>query len=371
MDMVVNHSGRGARIALQRPSWLHDDATCASLANPVIQCSLHGLPDFAQEQPVVADYLTALSKRWVARVQPDGIRLDTAKHMPPSYLATSFVPGVRAASDRSLFLIAEVFDTDAISHIQPELDAGFDSAFHFPLQHALVETFAKGGSVNAVGDAVADTMRTFGRDRALRLVTMLDNHDMPRFMTAAPQGLSVEEMDRRYAIALTALFTLPGIPQIYQGDELGMVGVYPDNRRDMPAWAWDASTRIGLHDGTFGHADTSWSLTKRVAMLRASEEALWRGDYEELSRQTVGGANVLVFVRRSRSGALLVVLGNDDEAREVSVPLGSHPAWHDESVLEGLLGGGAPPRVAVREQRIVLTVPPKTAAIYRASATPH
>jgi len=106
-------------------------------------------------------------------------------------------------------------------------------------------------------------------------------------------------------------------------------------------------------------------------MLRASEEALWRGDYEELSRQTVGGANVLVFVRRSRSGALLVVLGNDDEAREVSVPLGSHPAWHDESVLEGLLGGGAPPRVAVREQRIVLTVPPKTAAIYRASATPH
>lgn len=375
MDMVVNHAGRGARIARERPTWLHDEATCASRGDPVVECPLHGLPDFAQEQPVVADYLTGLSRRWVSRVKPDGIRLDTAKHMPPGYLATSWVPGVRSASARELFLVAEVFDTDSIAHVLPELDAGFDSAFHFPLQHALSVAFAQGGSVNAVADVVASTLGTLGQDRALRLVTMLDNHDMPRFMTPV-SGLSPAERDRRYAVALTALFTLPGIPQIYQGDELGMIGAYPDNRRDMPAWAWSAATRSDarVHDGTFGDAQASWSLVKKLAALRSSEDALWRGGYEELARQTTGGANALVFTRRSAAGSVLVVLGNDDAPRELVVSLVSRaprPAWSDGTTLEELVGAGATPHVTIDRGRVAIVLPPRTAAIYRANPAPQ
>lgn len=262
-------------------------------------------------------------------------------------------------------MIAEVFDTEAISHVLPELGAGFDSAFHFPLQHALVETFAKGGSVNAIADAVAETMNALGQDRALRLVTMLDNHDMPRFMTAAPPGLSAEDQGRRYAIALTALFTLPGIPQIYQGDELGMLGAYPDNRRDMPAWGWDASTRTGPHDGSFGDAAASWSLVKRLSARRATHEALWRGGYQELLRETTGGANVLVFLRRTASTAILVVLGNDDHARELRVSLGAESPWPDGTALVDDLGLGAPVRLSVDHASVAFTLPPRTAGIYR------
>jgi glycosidase len=363
LDMVVNHSGRGARIVAEHPSWFHDDATCASSSDPTVFCSLHGLPDFAEEQPAVADYLTTMSRRWVTRVRPDGIRLDTAKHVSSTYLARGFVPAMRGA-DPGVFLLAEVFDTDSLARVSSVLDTGFDSAFHFPLQRALVQAFAQGGSVDAVGDVVASTFATLGHARTLRLVTMLDNHDLPRFLSGSPRDMPARELSRRYALALTALFTLPGIPQIYQGDELGMVGVYPDNRRDMPAWAWKDATRAGLHDGVVGDAERTWTLVKRLARLRAHESALHRGAYDERGRHGSLGSNVLAFTRRTRERAVLVLLGDDREGGWVTIPLGAAPAWRDGTTLHDLLGEGAPASAVVTAGAVRVRLPPLTAAVY-------
>lgn len=70
-----------------------------------------------------------------------------------------------------------------------------------------------------------------------RLVSLLDNHDLPhRFITAALENF---RYDRRMAadilkLALTFMFTTRGIPQLYYGNEIGMEGGGdPDNRRDF------------------------------------------------------------------------------------------------------------------------------------------
>ena len=366
LDMVVNHSGRGARIATQHTDWFHPQATCAQLGDPNVYCPLNGLPDYAQENPVVAAYLTALSRGWVTRVQPDGIRMDTAKNVLTSYFAQSFVPGVRAVTP-GLFLFAEYFDTGSIADFAPTLAAGFDSAFQYPLYQALDDAFAKGGSVDEVATAMASAMTTLGPAQATRMVTMLDNHDVNRFVSDVPGAASAAEVASRYTLGLVALFTLPGIPQLYQGDELGALGTTANNRGDMPAWAWDASTRAGTHAGYVGDGQATWATVQSLVALRAGEAALWQGSYEERWRQN-GGANVLAFLRTAPTGTsrAFVVLSNDAAARTLTIPLGKTTPWPDGTVLTDAVGAGAPATVTVAKASVTLALPPLTAGVYRA-----
>lgn len=369
LDMVVNHPGRGARIVAQHPDWFHSTTSCQALGDPNVYCPLNGLPDYAQENAVVATYLTNLSRGWVQRVMPDGIRMDTARNVLTSYFATSFVPGVRALRP-DLFLVAEYFDAGNAADFVPTLDAGFDSAFHFPLQAALDGAIAKGGSLDQVAAAVAAAQTALGPTRALRLVTMLDNHDLPRFMSDAPAGLSAAEMQQRYALGLVALFTLPGIPQLWQGDELGALGVAPANRDDMPAWAWDAGTRAGAHAGYVGDGQATWALVQSLVALRAGDDALWGGSYEERWRPN-GGASVFAFLRASPAGSAsngrdLVVLSNAATATTLTIPLGKSTPWPDGTVLKDALGAGAPATLTVAKDAVALTIPPLTAGVYRA-----
>ncbi len=366
LDMVVNHTGRGARIAAQDPTWFHSSSTCMSLGDPDVYCPLNGLPDYAQENPVVAAYLTALSRGWVSRVMPDGIRMDTAKNVLTSYFAQSFVPGVRGIAP-NLFLVAEYYDTGNIADFVPTLAAGFDSAFQYPLYQALDDSFAKGGSVDEVAAAMASAMTTLGPAQATRMVTMLDNHDVNRFMTDAPAGTSAGDLVKRYTLGLVALFTLPGIPELYQGDEVGALGVSATNanRTDMPAWAWSASTRAGTHAGYVGDGQATWARVQSLIQLHAGESALWQGSYEERWRQN-GGANVLAFLRAAPGSEAFVVLSNDAAARTLTIPLGATTPWPDGTVLTDAVGAGAPTTVTVAKDAVTLTLPPLTAAVYRA-----
>jgi glycosidase len=364
LDMVVNHPGRGARIVTQHPAFFHPASTCMSLGDPNIYCPLNGLPDYAQENPTVAAYLTGLSRGWVSRVLPDGIRMDTARNVLTSYFAQSFVPGVRGL-EPNLFLVAEYFDTGSIADFVPTLAAGFDSAFQYPLYQALDDSFAKGGSVDEVATAMASAMTTLGAAQATRMVTMLDNHDVNRFMSDAPAGLSAADMSRRYTLGLVALFTLPGIPELYQGDELGTLGASPANRTDMPAWAWSASTRAGTHAGYVGDGQATWAEVQSLIQLRAGEAALWQGSYEERWRQN-GGANVLAFLRAAPSSKAFVVLSNDPAMQTLTIPLGKTTPWPDGTVLTDAIGAGAPATVTVAKGAVTLTLPPLIAAVYRA-----
>ena len=65
----------------------------------------------------------------------------------------------------------------------------------------------------------------------LAQLNLLDSHDTPRLLTEL--GGDVHRMK----LAVTLLFTRPGVPCIYYGDEIGLQGgADPDNRR---CFDWD------------------------------------------------------------------------------------------------------------------------------------
>src|SRR5262249_12798829 len=160
LDMVVNHAGDTSRIPHQHPDWFHTLDSCAALGPSQVYCPLDHHPDFAQEKPEVAAYLSDLEARAVARYKLDGIRMDTAKHVPATYFHDSFFPAVRAAG--SLFVIAEIFDQGSTAQFPAYLDAGFDGAFHYPLYAALADAIGRGGSTDRIASAVAEAIGRLG-----------------------------------------------------------------------------------------------------------------------------------------------------------------------------------------------------------------
>ncbi len=361
LDMVVNHPGDHARIVGQHPDWFHDPATCAQLGDPAIYCPYRaGISDFAQEKPVVASYLSSLSAGWARRYALDGIRMDTAKYVLPSYFHDSWVPAVRAV--RPLFLVAEVFD-ETVANLKPYLDAGFDSTFNFPLYGALVSAVGRAGSLDLVATVLADEESELGTARARTLVNMVDNHDVQRFVDEPGSGVANDEIRARLELALAIAFFAPGIPQLYAGDELGLFGgPDPDNRRDMPAWAWTAAGRAtAMPPDALQNAQLTFAYVQKLIAIRRTHAALAVGDYAELWRPNGSTTqNVLAFARAGGGEQLLFVANGG--AQPATVTLTTQGRIADGTTLADLLG--AVPTVTTAGGALAVTLPAKTAALY-------
>jgi glycosidase len=173
-----------------------------------------------------------------------------------------------------------------------------------------------------------------------------------------------DEIRRREMLALDLIFTLPGIPQLYYGDEIGMYGAGdPDNRHDLPAWAEDPAGRAQAHPGfAVAGSDVVFARVQKLAQLRTSVPALADGEYHELWRQN--GAtrpNVFAFSRGTGAGIRIVAIGNGAAHSVVQLPV--HLA--DGVVLVDELGDGAPASLTVSGGKVALDLPPRSAGIYR------
>jgi (1->4)-alpha-D-glucan 1-alpha-D-glucosylmutase len=151
-----------------------------------------------------------------------------------------------------------------------------------------------------------------------------------------PFAARVAEEGRRSALAQTLLkLTVPGVPDVYQGDELESLNlVDPDNRRPV-----DWARRRELLDAVRGRGDTALDalndvdtrklgLIARALDLRARhEDTFSTGDY----RPVDAGDGVCAF---SRGDDVLVVVGVRDWAdARIELPTELAGAWR--SVLGG------------------------------------
>jgi glycosidase len=99
---------------------------------------------------------------------------------------------------------------------------------------------------------------------------------------------------------LALLFTIPGIPVLYYGDELGLAGASdPDSRRVMPDLALLSLRQRRVLD-----------VVHKLGTLRARTEALRTG----ARRTLVAERDTYVFTRAAASGSIAVVLVSKSEA---------------------------------------------------------
>ena len=122
-------------------------------------------------------------------------------------------------------LLGELLDGDPGVVSRTWREGHFTSMFDFPLGFAIADVFCRGESPAKLA-AVLTNDRRYPDPSAL--VTLVDNHDLPRIMSQC--GGDVEKVKQ----ALAFLISMRGVPSIIWGTEVGFDGAKePDNRKSM------------------------------------------------------------------------------------------------------------------------------------------
>jgi alpha-glucosidase len=167
------------------------------------------------------------------------------------------------------------------------------------------------------GSEMVATMRSFAALQSWRSLThswtMLGSHDTERLHSMVDQSL-VE-------VAVGLLMTLPGVPMIFAGDEVGLLGYNgEDGRRPMP---WPVPEHPSL------------ALYRSLIALRRRHEALRHGSL----RWAFADADSVAFLRSTVDETLLVVARRcpgEPSAPDLplDLPLGSAKNLYDGPTLQ-------------------------------------
>lgn len=268
--------------------------------------NLPALPKLNTATPAVREYLWDVGERWL-RFGADGWRLDVPNEIDDDAFWREFRRRCRGA-DPACYLVGEIWD-DARRWLAGDQ---FDAVMNYPLARAIYGYVARSVAeaeiarsgfrrferVDAPGFAAVlkDLMERYPRPIVQAQLNLLGSHDTPR-------ALSIVEHDvAALQLAYLLLFTLPGAPSIYYGDEIGLTGGHDPACRGTMPWDDEASWNRELL-GT----------VSALARLRREREVLRRGDLAVLAAR----GEVLAFARGSAEARLLVVVNAGPRAAAV------------------------------------------------------
>jgi cyclomaltodextrinase len=274
--------------------------------------NLPALPKFNTKTPAVREFLFGVAEYWT-KFGIDGWRLDVPGEIDDDSFWREFRRRVRAINPEA-YIVGEIWH-EAQRWLQGDQ---FDATMNYLLTAGLLGfcggTHVSMHEVNRVGGYQGRvTPHMQAEDFASHIdyllglykpeftqaqLNLLDSHDTPRFLTC------VKNDKAALKLAWQFIFTFPGAPCIYYGDEIGMEGSHdPDCRRSFP-WdesKWDHDLRDHL---------------KTLITLRKAHPVLRMGEYRKLYAEH----GVIVFERADAGEKLIVALNASESARQVEVP---------------------------------------------------
>ncbi len=201
LDIVPNHAALDNPLTQTHPDWFMQDET-GNFTREVADWS--DIIDFNYDNPAMRQYMKETFLYWIQEFDVDGFRCDVAGMVPLDFWKET-IPALRAAKS-DLFLLAEWEDPELLL-------AGFNSDYDWTLYH-LLKDIRNGTKRSGEAVALVAEKDSLYPQHALPM-RFLENHDEQRSMQVfGPTAIEA------YA---TFLFTLPGIPLIYAGQEIGEI----------------------------------------------------------------------------------------------------------------------------------------------------
>lgn len=244
------------------------------------------LPEVRENDPAYQQFICGkggVIDTWLSR-GASGFRLDVADELPDDFIE-SIRKAVKAHGP-DCYLLGEVWEDATTKEAYGVrrtylLGKGLDGVMNYPFRNAIL-SFLRGGSALSSAEQLTAICEHYPAPALHALMNHLGTHDTERILTAL-EDEPAEGRDRYWQsgrrlpkpkydhgirlvrLAYAMLFTLPGVPCIYYGDEVGMQGYRdPFNRA---YYDWDSTeNRIK-------------PLLRQLAKLRKECDAFWEGDF--------------------------------------------------------------------------------------------
>jgi len=285
-----------------------------------------GMPDLNYENPAVKDSMFQTATWWLDTVGVDGFRLDAVLYLledghelQNTQATLDFWADYNAhvkSVNPDAFSVGEAW-TNTSTVLQYVSEERLDTCFEFDLSYAMVDA-VNYGDAGWVGTKANQVYHLYPY---LQYCTFLTNHDQDRTFTR------VGEDEGRARAAAGIYLTLPGVPFLYYGEEIGMVGS-GDHLNIRTPMQWTDGANAGFTTGSpwnyiqYNYAQYNvededadpgslleWY--KTLIHARNASPALRRGTHEPLA---TSDSRVLAFVREHETQRVLVMVNTSSSS---------------------------------------------------------
>ncbi len=370
VDLVINHTSRehpwfeeSRNPASERADWYRWSPDKPRGTGPWGQQVWHdgggryyygvfweGMPDLNLTNPEVTQAVYGIADFWLKDMGVDGFRMDAVRYFVEDENKLASADGSFAwlgdwnahlnSFNRNALTVGEIWASSfEVTDYVPD---SVDIAFEFDLALAMLQS-AKSGRSSALLTMMERALELYPQGQ---FASFLTNHDQNRVMNELRENVD------KARIAASVLLTAPGVPFLYYGEEVGMIGAKPDECIRTPM-QWDSSERQAsftadkkckVNTEQFNVAaqtddpNSLLSHYRTLIHLRNAHPALRAGDMTPVESSS---RKLYSFVCHTTDEALLIVMNlSDDVVSDYTLTLAQGP-FRSASEIEVLLGDSA------------------------------
>ena len=241
LDWVANHTAWDNLIAEKHPDWYTKDNQ--GNFQPPIGTDWHDVIDLNYQNNNLRQYMTSAMEYWVKDINVDGFRCDVAGMVPLDYWEES-IPKLRKI--KPLFFLAESDDPKLLKN-------AFDADYNWKFYHLLKDIAGGKSDIVKIQKYFEHPTKIYPNNSLT--MNFLDNHDENSW------GRVMENhFGQQVYPLMTMIFTMPGIPMIYSGQETKLAKKLEFFEKDEIDW-------LDFPNHEF---------YKSLINLRKSESAFWQ-----------------------------------------------------------------------------------------------
>lgn len=229
------------------------------------------LPEIDENNEDYCEFITGengIVAKWINK-GAKGWRLDVADELPDEFI--SKIRNRMKVIDKDSILFGEVWEdaSNKESYNQRRkyfLGFELDSVTNYPFRNGIID-FVISKDSNNLYKVILEILNNYPKEIISNLMNILGTHDTERILTVISNRYKINAVDI-LKLAVAIQFTLPGVPCIFYGDEVGIAGGKDPYCRKCFPWGQENKEILRFY--------------KQLGEFRKSSQSLKTGNFSPL-----------------------------------------------------------------------------------------